>query len=187
MVSPRVFMKLCSRFRLVVVQGPGRFPTRRTRALRRTLRISRTKAACATWASVSVRMAGCSCRPIASARICRIAKTGHRLVAVGVSAGRSRWGMGSSCCRSSEWNLHVAVQSLVCGQRRRAHRQRQYRAWPGCQVPAAPDTMAVRGSGGWFWGREVGLSGRAAFAGSMELTASRLEWLSRWCGVIRTW
>ena len=49
---PRVFMRVCSRFRLTVAQGPGRFPTRRTRALRRALRISCTMAACAAWASV---------------------------------------------------------------------------------------------------------------------------------------
>ena len=39
-------------------------------------------------ASVSLRIAGCSCPPIASAQIWWIAKTGHRLVAVGVSAVR---------------------------------------------------------------------------------------------------
>ena len=58
-------------------------------------------------------------------------------------------------------------------------------AWvPGL---AAPDTMAVRGSGGWPLGRGVGVSGRAVFAGSMKPTASRLLWLSCGCGVIRTW
>ena len=45
--------------------------------------------------------------------------------AVGVSAVRARWGMASRCCRPSRWNLHVAVHTLVCGQQRRAHRQRQ--------------------------------------------------------------
>ena len=95
MVPPRLFMGVCSWLRLAVVQGPGGFPTRRTRALRRALRISCTRAACAAWASVSVRMAGCSCPPIASARIWWIAKTGHRSVAVGVSAVRSCWGMAS--------------------------------------------------------------------------------------------
>ena len=54
-------------------------------------------------------------------------------------------------------------------------------------VPAAPDTMAVRGSGGWSLGRRLGLSGRAAFAGSMESTASRLQWRSCGCGQIGTW
>ena len=122
-----------------------------------------------------------------SAWIWWIAKTGHMLVTVGVSTVRSRWGMASSCCRPSRWNLHVAVQSLVCGQRRRAHRQRQWRAWPGCQVPAAPDKMAVRGSWGWPLARGSGWSGRALFAGSMESTGSRLEWLSCGSGVIRTW
>ena len=71
--------------------------------------MSCTRAACAAWASVSVRMAGCSCSPIASSRIWWIAKTGHRLVAVGVSAIRSRLRMAFSCCRPSRWNLHVAV------------------------------------------------------------------------------
>ena len=124
-VLPRVFMRECSRFRLAVVQGSGGFPTRRTRALPRALRISCTRAACATWASVSVRIAGCICSHSASARIWWIAKTGHRLVAVGVSAVRSCWGMASSCCRPSRSSFHVAVHSLVCGQRRPAHRQRQ--------------------------------------------------------------
>ena len=80
---------------LAAAQGPGGLPTRRTRALRRALRMSCTRAACATWASVSVQMAGCSCSPSASARIWCIAKTGHRLGAVGVSAIRS--GMASNC------------------------------------------------------------------------------------------
>ena len=48
-------------------------------------------------ASVSVRMAGCSCPPSASARIWWIAKTGHRLGSVGVSAVGS--GLASICCR----------------------------------------------------------------------------------------
>ena len=82
-----------------VAQGPGGLPTRRTRALRRALKIVCTRAACAAWASVSVRMAGCSCSPSASARICWIAKTEHRLVAVGVSAVRS--GMAPNCRRPS--------------------------------------------------------------------------------------
>ena len=50
-------------------QGPGGLPTRRTKALRRALKNSCTRAACAARASVSVRMAGCSCPPSASARI----------------------------------------------------------------------------------------------------------------------
>ena len=125
MVSPRVFMMVCSWFRLAVAQGPGGFPMRRTRALRRALGISCTRAACAALASVSVRMAGCSCLLSASARILWIAKTGHRLAEVGVSTVRSRWGMASSCCRPSRWNLHVAVHTLVCSQWRRAHRQGQ--------------------------------------------------------------
>ena len=121
----RVFMRVCSRFRLAVVQGPGGYPQRRTRALRSGLRILCTRAVCDAWASLSVRMAGCSCSPSASARICWIAKTGHRLVAVRVSAVRSRWRMASSCCRLSRCNHHVAVHSLVRKQRRRAQRQRQ--------------------------------------------------------------
>ena len=74
-------------------------------------------AACAAWASVSVRMVGGSCPPIASPRISWIAKTGHRLAVAGVSVVCSCWGMASSCCQPSRWNLHVAVQFLVCGQR----------------------------------------------------------------------
>ena len=62
-----------------------------------------------------------------------------------------------------------------------------FRAWPRCQVPAVPDTIAVRGSTGWSLSRGVGLSGRAMVAGSMELTASKLQWLSCGCGMIRTW
>ena len=80
MVLPRVFMMVCSRFPLAVVQGHGGFPTCRTRAPRRALKMSCTRAACAAWASVSVRMAGCSCSPSAGARIWSIAKTGHMLV-----------------------------------------------------------------------------------------------------------
>ena len=55
------------------------------------------------------------------------------------------------------------------------------------QLPASPYTTAVRGSGGWFWGRGPGPSSRAALAGSMESTTSRFEWHSCACGVIRTW
>ena len=43
----------------------------------------------------------------------------------GFSPVRSCWEMASSCCRPSRWNLHVAVQSLMCDQQRCAHRQRQ--------------------------------------------------------------
>ena len=82
---------------------------------------------------------------------------------------------------------YVADHTLVCGQRHRAHRQRQWRAWPGCQVLAVPDTMAVRGSGGGSLSRGVGLSGKAVVAGSMESTASKLQWPSCGCEMIRTW
>ena len=98
--------------------GPRGFAIRCTRALRRTLRTSCTRASCAAGASVSVRMAGCRCPLIDSARIWWIAKTGHRFVAAGVAAVRSRRGMASSCCQPSRLNLHVAVQSLGCDQRR---------------------------------------------------------------------
>ena len=73
------------------------------------LRISCTRAACAAWASVSVQMAGRSCPPFASARIWSIAKTGAQVNRCGGPAVRSCWGMASSCCRPSRWNLHVAV------------------------------------------------------------------------------
>ena len=98
MVLRRVFMRVCSRFRPAVAQRPGGFPTRCPNALQRALRILCTRAACAACASVSVRMAGCSCSPSASARILWISKTGHRLGTVGVSAVRSRWATASSCC-----------------------------------------------------------------------------------------
>ena len=52
------------------------------------------------------------------ARIWWIAKTRHRFPVAGVSAARSCWGLASSCCPPSRWNLHVADQSLVCDQRR---------------------------------------------------------------------
>ena len=120
-----MFIRVCSWFWLAVAQGPGAFPTRRTRALRRALRISCTRAACAACAFVSVRMLGCSCSPSASARIWWITKKGHRLGAVGVSAVRSRWGMAPGCCSPSRWNLHVADYTPVCSQRRRAHCGRQ--------------------------------------------------------------
>ena len=56
-------------------------------------------------------------------------------------------------------------------------------------VPAAGFTRqdGLRGSGGWFWGRGVGPSGRAALAGSTESTPSRFQWHSCGCQVIRTW
>ena len=68
-------------------QGPGGFPTRRTRKLRRALKISCTRAACAAWASVSVRMAGCSCSPSASARIWWIAVFDYITVVIGPAVG----------------------------------------------------------------------------------------------------
>ena len=57
----------------------------------------------------------------------------------------------------------------------------------GCQVPAVPDTMAVRGSRGWSLSRGVGLSGRAVVAWSMESTASKLRWLTCGCGMNHIW
>ena len=68
-------------------QGPGGFPTRRTRVLRRALKISCTRAACAAWASVSVRMAGCSRSPSPSARIRRIAVLNNVPVVIGPAVG----------------------------------------------------------------------------------------------------
>ena len=62
--------------------------------------------------------------------------------------------------------------------------------WPAALSPppeAVEGMTAVSGSWGWFWGREVGPSGRAALAGSMESTASKFQWHSCRCGVIRTW
>ena len=45
-------------------------------------------------------------------------KTGHRLAVAGVSIVRSCLGIASGCCQPPRWNLHVAVQSVVCSQRR---------------------------------------------------------------------
>ena len=70
-----------------VAQGPGGFPTRRRRGLRRALKISCTRAACAAWASVSVRMAGCSCSPSASARIWWITLLDNIPVVIGLAVG----------------------------------------------------------------------------------------------------
>ena len=72
-------------------QGPGGFPTRRTRALRRALKILCTRAACAASASVSVQMAGCSCSPSASARIWRIAVLDNTPVVIGLAVGPACW------------------------------------------------------------------------------------------------
>ena len=46
-----------------------------------------TRAACAAWASVLVRMAGCSCSPSASARIWRIAVLDNTLVVISPAVG----------------------------------------------------------------------------------------------------
>ena len=100
-VLPRVCMRVCSRFWILVAQGPGGFPTRRTRALRRALRISCTRAACAAQASVAVRMAGCSCSPSASARIWWIAKTGH-----------TQWGFLPSA-RAGGWPPAAAMSLTI--------------------------------------------------------------------------
>ena len=72
---------------LAAAQGPGGFPTRHTRALRRALKISCTRAACAAWASVSVPMAGCSRSPSASARIWRIAVLNNAPLVIGPAVG----------------------------------------------------------------------------------------------------
>ena len=57
------------------------------------------------------------------------------------------------------------------------------------RVPAAGFNRHDGRQGVWgsFWGRALGPSGRAALAGSMELTASRFQWQSCGCGMIRTW
>ena len=68
-------------------QGPGGRPTRRPRALRRVLKISCTRAACAARASVSVQMAGCRRSPSASARIWRIAVFENTPVVIGSALG----------------------------------------------------------------------------------------------------
>ena len=68
-------------------QGLGGFPTHRTRALQRALKISCTRAACAARASVSVRMVGCSRSPSASARIWQIAVLDNTHVVIGPAVG----------------------------------------------------------------------------------------------------
>ena len=68
-------------------QGPGGFPTRRTRPLRRVLKISCTRAACAARASVSVWMGCCRRSPSASARIWRIAVFDNTPVVIGSAVG----------------------------------------------------------------------------------------------------
>ena len=155
MLWPRIFMAVCSRFWLAVVQGPWGFRTRRTRALRRSLRISCTRAACAARASVSMRMAGCSCPPIASARIWSIGKMGHRLVAVGVSAVRSCWGMASSCCRrpggtatspSSPWCAASPAAPTARGSRGHGLGAR-------CRLPPTRWPFGCLGAGRWAGGR----------------------------------
>ena len=71
----------------VAAQGPGGFPTRRIKVLRRALKISCTRAACAALASVSVRMADCSWSPSASARIWRTAVLDNTPVVIGPAVG----------------------------------------------------------------------------------------------------
>ena len=186
-VPRRVFMGVCSWFRLAVVQGLGGFPTRRTRALRRALRISCTRAVCAAWASVSVRMAAAVARPSPAPRSdgSRRRGTGWSLwgslpsTRVGgwppVAAGRPN---GTSTSPSSPWCAASGAEPTARGSRGHGL---------GATCRLSPDTMAVRGSRGWLWGRGVGPSGSAALAGSIESTASRLQWHSCGCGVTRTW
>ena len=58
-------------------------------------------------------------------------------------------------------------------------------AWvPGAGRPRHDGRQGVRGL---VLEQGVGLSGRAVVAGSMEPTASKLQWLSCRCGMIRTW
>ena len=69
---------------------------------------------------------------------------------MGVSAVRSRWGMASSCCRLSRWNLHVAVHSLA----RPPPEAVEAMAWvPGAGCPRYDSRLGVRRlvvrQGGW--------------------------------------
>ena len=58
-------------------------------------------------------------------------------------------------------------------------------AWvPGAGRPRHDGRQKVRGL---VVGKEVGLSSTAVVAGSMELTAYNLQWISCGCGTIRTW
>ena len=76
----------------------------------------------------------------------------------------------------------MSLSIAWCAASGAAPTARGSRGPPGCQVPTVPDTMAVSGSGGCPLSRGVGLSGRVMVAGSMESTASRLQWLSCECG-----
>ena len=63
------------------------FLTRRTRALRRVLKISCTRAVCAARAPVFVRMAGCRRSPRASARIWWMAVFNNTSAVIGLAVG----------------------------------------------------------------------------------------------------
>ena len=92
--------------------------------MNRAAKISLTRAVCAARASSSVWMAGDTC-PVSNARICWIAKIGHKLSVAGRLAARLCSGVTPACCRPFRWNRPVADHSLVCCQIRRAHRHRQ--------------------------------------------------------------
>ena len=67
--------------------GSWGFLTRRTRALRRVLKILCTRAVCAARAPVSLRMAGCRRSPSTSARIWWIAVLDNTLAVIGLAVG----------------------------------------------------------------------------------------------------
>ena len=114
---------------------------------------------------ISVWMVGRTHPSVASARIWRVAKTGRRVVVVAKFLRSWGW-MASACCKLSRWNLDSADHSLVCSQDCWAHRQRQWTACPRCQLPAMPQTMAIRGSTSWSGRKVIGPSGRGTSLGA---------------------
>ena len=126
------------------------------RAVRRAARILLTRAVCAPRASSSVWIAADIC-PAANARICWMAKTGHTLSVAGHPGVRSWGGTASVGYQPSRWNLHVADHSLFVMLPPPLGPSPQ--AVEGVSlVPCAgpPDTMAVRGCGGWPGSRVAG-------------------------------
>ena len=114
---------------------------------------------------ISVWMVGRTHLSVASARIWWIAKMGRRVVVV-IKFVHSWAGIVSASCKLSRWNLHSSDHSLGCSQHRWARSQRQWRAYPRCQLPAMHHTLGIIGFGGWSGGKVMGPSGRVASLGA---------------------
>ena len=112
--------------------GSWEFLTRRTRALRRVLKISCTRAVCAARAPVSVRMAGCRCLPSVSARIWWIAVFDNTPAVIGLAVGPA--------CMAGPF-----AWPLVDPLRRRGGSGRM--TGPGVALPPVPVAGGSRGSG----------------------------------------